>query len=82
GGPLPRTKFFHSTPVALDGCSFAALRHGMAGQAGYEFIGPWEHAARVHDAFVEAGEPLGLVRVGALAYATPSVESGWIPSPT
>ncbi|MBY8865880.1 aminomethyl transferase family protein [Streptomyces sennicomposti] len=82
GGPLPRTKFFHSTPVALDGRSFAALRHGMAGQAGYEFIGPWEHAARVHDAFVEAGEPLGLVRVGALAYATPSVESGWIPSPT
>jgi len=53
----------------------------MAGQAGYEFIGPWEHAAHVHEAFLKAGEPLGLVQVGALAYTTPSVESGWIPSP-
>lgn len=81
GAPIPETKFFHATPVTLDGRAFKALRHGMAGQAGYEFIGPWEHAAHVHDAFLTAGEPLGLIQVGALAYATPSVESGWIPSP-
>ena len=81
GAPIPETKFFHATPVTLDGRAFRALRHGMAGQAGYEFIGPWEHAAHVHEAFLKAGEPLGLVQVGALAYATPSVESGWIPSP-
>ncbi|MFG2953666.1 aminomethyl transferase family protein [Streptomyces sp. NPDC048291] len=81
GGLLPETKFFHSTPVTLDGRTFRALRHGMAGQAGFEFIGPWEHAAYVHEAFLKAGEPLGLIQVGALAYATPSVESGWIPSP-
>ncbi|WP_405923217.1 aminomethyl transferase family protein [Streptomyces sp. NBC_00035] len=81
GGPLPETKFFHSAPVALEGRQFRALRHGMAGQAGFEFIGPWEHAAYVHEAFLKAGEPLGLVQVGALAYTTPSVESGWIPSP-
>ncbi|MET8029138.1 hypothetical protein ABZV51_35210 [Streptomyces avermitilis] len=80
GGPLPKTKFFHSAPVSLDGRAFRALRHGMAGQAGFEFIGPWEHAAYVHEAFLTAGEPLGLVQVGALAYTTPSVESGWIPS--
>ncbi|WP_406150780.1 aminomethyl transferase family protein [Streptomyces sp. NBC_01012] len=81
GGPMPDTRFFHSAPVVLDGRRFKALRHGMAGQAGYEFIGPWEHASYVHEAFLRAGEPLGLVRVGALAYTTPSVESGWIPSP-
>lgn len=81
GGPLPTTRFFHSAPVSLDGRAFRALRHGMAGQAGFEFIGPWEHAAYVHEAFLKAGEPLGLVQVGALAYTTPSVESGWIPSP-
>ncbi|MFJ3778285.1 aminomethyl transferase family protein [Streptomyces sp. NPDC090075] len=81
GAPIPETKFFHATPVTLDGRAFKALRHGMAGQAGYEFIGPWEHAAHVHEAFLTAGEPLGLIQVGALAYATPSVESGWIPSP-
>ncbi|MFD6274417.1 aminomethyl transferase family protein [Streptomyces sp. NPDC060209] len=80
-GPLPETKFFHSTPVSLDGRDFKALRHGMAGQAGYEFIGPWEHSDYVHEAFLKAGEPLGLIQVGALAYTTPSVESGWIPSP-
>ncbi|MFJ9541406.1 aminomethyl transferase family protein [Streptomyces sp. NPDC101225] len=81
GVPLPETKFFHSAPVTLDGRTFHALRHGMAGQAGFEFIGPWEHAAYVHEAFLKAGEPLGLIQVGALAYTTPSVESGWIPSP-
>ena len=81
GGPLPETKFFHSSPVTLDGMNFRALRHGMAGQAGYEFIGDWEHAEPVKEALIRAGEPLGLVLVGALAYATPSVESGWIPSP-
>ncbi|MHA5052893.1 aminomethyl transferase family protein [Streptomyces sp. SD15] len=81
GGPIPQTKFFHSTPVTLGGRALKALRHGMAGQAGFEFIGPWEHAGYVHEAFLKAGEPLGLVQVGALAYATPSVESGWIPSP-
>lgn len=81
GGPLPETKFFHSAAVSLDGRALRALRHGMAGQAGFEFIGPWEHSAYVHEAFLKAGEPLGLIQVGALAYATPSVESGWIPSP-
>ncbi|MGH1556440.1 hypothetical protein ACRAWF_45875 [Streptomyces sp. L7] len=35
----------------------------------------------MHEAFLKAGEPLGLMQVGALAYTTPSVESGWIPSP-
>ena len=39
GGPLPETKFFHSAAVTLGGRHFRALRHGMAGQAGYEFIG-------------------------------------------
>ena len=81
GGPMPPVKFFHAAAVELGGRRFKALRHGMAGQAGWEFIGPWEHAAAVQDALLAAGEPLGLVRVGALAYTTPSVESGWIPSP-
>jgi vanillate/3-O-methylgallate O-demethylase len=81
GGPLPPAKFFHSVPVTLDGRAFAALRHNMAGQDGYEFIGQWEHAAFVKDTLLTAGEKFGLVRVGALAYASASVESGWIPSP-
>jgi len=81
GGPLPPAKFFHTIPVALGGMNFSALRHNMAGQDGYEFIGPWEQAAAVKEALMRAGEEFGLVHVGALAYASASVESGWIPSP-
>jgi len=64
GGPLPPSKFFHSIPVTLDGREFAALRHNMAGQDGYEFIGPWEHAEAVKDALLTVGEKFGLVHVG------------------
>ncbi len=81
GGPLPPAKFFHSVPVTLDGMSFRALRHNMAGQDGYEFIGDWAHAAAVKEKLLSTGEQFGLVHVGALAYASASVESGWITSP-
>jgi glycine cleavage system aminomethyltransferase T len=81
GGPLPPAKFFHSIPVSLGGRDFQALRHNMAGQAGYEFIGSWEHAAAVKELLLSAGSRFGMVQVGALAYASASVESGWIPSP-
>lgn len=81
GGPLPDTKFFHSTLVTLAGAEIRALRHGMAGQAGYEFIGDWTDAAAVKDALMSAGDGLGLLHVGALSYPTAGLESGWIPSP-
>lgn len=81
GGPLPRTRFFHSTRVVLAGRRLRALRHGMAGQPGFEFIGDWHDGEPVKEALLLAGAPLGIVRVGALAYATANVESGWIPSP-
>ncbi len=82
GGALPETKFFHAAAVSLDGRSFRALRHGMAGQAGYEFIGDYADGAHVKGALLKAGAEFGLVQVGAMAYATNGVESGWIPTPT
>jgi glycine cleavage system aminomethyltransferase T len=81
GGPLPPVKFFHSVPVTLAGRRFRALRHNMAGQDGYEFIGDWQDGAAVKEALLTAGEPLGLVHIGALAYPTSGVESGWIAAP-
>jgi vanillate/3-O-methylgallate O-demethylase len=81
GGPLPPAKFFHSVPVTLDGRPLRALRHNMSGQDGYEFIGDWADAKAVKDIFLTAGEEFGLVHVGQWAYASASVESGWIPSP-
>jgi glycine cleavage system aminomethyltransferase T len=77
GGPLPPAKFFHSIPVTLDGRNLRALRHNMSGQDGYEFIGDWAYAAEVKEIFLAAGAQ----HVGAWAYASASVESGWIPSP-
>jgi len=82
GGPLPDIAFFHSQPVTLAGKHIRALRHGMAGQAGYEFIGRYEDHQAVKDALLAAGEPSGIEQVGGLAYFTNGIESGWIPTPT
>jgi vanillate/3-O-methylgallate O-demethylase len=82
GGPLPKTKFFHSAPINLAGRTFHALRHGMAGQPGYEFIGNWADGRFIKDALMEAGQEFGLIHVGAMAYATNGIESGWVPTPT
>jgi vanillate/3-O-methylgallate O-demethylase len=82
GGPLPATKFFHSTRVELNGRRFRAFRHGMAGMPGYEFIGDWADAAAVKEAILKAGAAFGLVHVGGKAYYTNGIESGWVPTPT
>ncbi|MFT4211166.1 MAG: aminomethyl transferase family protein [Microbacterium sp.] len=82
GGPLPEVKFFHSVPVELAGARFRALRHGMAGQPGYEFIGQHADHDAVKEALLVAGAASGIVHVGALAYATNGIESGWISTPT
>lgn len=81
GGPLPVTKFFHTTYVTLAGKTFRALRHGMAGQPGYEFIGDYADHVAVKDALIAAGEQFGLELVGSQAYPTAQAEGGWIPAP-
>ncbi|MFD7811522.1 aminomethyl transferase family protein [Streptomyces sp. NPDC059785] len=81
GGPLPGTKFFHASDVSLAGKTFRALRHGMAGQPGYEFIGDHADHAPVKEALMKAGEQFGLELVGSLAYPTAQAEGGWVPAP-
>jgi syringate O-demethylase len=58
-----------------------ALRHGMAGQPGFELVGPYAEGDAVRDAIVNAGEEFGLRLVGGRAYSSNTLESGWIPSP-
>jgi syringate O-demethylase len=77
----PDLKFFHMTEVKIAGKTVQALRHGMAGQPGFEFYGPWEEGEAVREALVRAGEEFGLRQVGGRAYSTNALESGWIPSP-
>lgn len=81
GGPVPEIKFFHMDRIRVGGRRVKALRHGMAGAPGLELWGPYEEGEEVRAAIVEAGADLGLTQVGSRAYASNTLESGWIPSP-
>ncbi|HVN08066.1 MAG TPA: aminomethyl transferase family protein [Patescibacteria group bacterium] len=81
GGPAPEIKFFHMGEIRIAGRKVRALRHGMAGAPGLEVWGPYEEREEIREAILEAGREFGLCQVGARAYATNTLESGWIPSP-
>jgi len=81
GHAPPDLKFFNLTSVEIAGKTVRALRHGMAGQPGFEFFGPWDDGEAVRLALVEAGREFGLRSVGGRAYSSNTLESGWIPSP-
>jgi vanillate/3-O-methylgallate O-demethylase len=81
GGPVPEIKFFHMDAIKIRGRSVRALRHGMAGAPGLEVWGPYEEREEIRETIIEAGKEFGLRQVGARAYATNTLESGWIPSP-
>jgi syringate O-demethylase len=81
GTPPPELKFFNLTAANIAGVNVRALRHGMAGQPGWELFGPWEDYEAVHSALVQAGQEHGMRLVGGRAYSSNALESGWIPSP-
>jgi len=79
--PLPDLGFFHFDTTTIDGHEVNLLRHGMAGEAGYEFFGPYDEGEAVKDAVLEAGEAYGIRRLGAESYQTANVLLGWLPLP-
>ena len=81
GHDLPAVKFFHGARLTIAGKPVRALRHGMVGEPGFEFVGPWADREAVHTALVEAGNRHGMVQVGGRAYLTNTLESGWLPRP-
>jgi len=81
GAEVPQTRFFHMADFEIAGLRVRSLRHGMAGQPGFELFGPWAEGPRVLEALLREGEPLGLVRVGSKAYSSANLESAWVPSP-
>lgn len=81
GGAFPDIKFFRMGHITIAGRQVRALRHGMAGAPGLEVWGPYEQGDEIRSAILEAGKDAGIVAVGARAYATNTLESGWIPSP-
>ena len=81
GGPVPDIRFFNTDAINIAGRKVRAFRHGMAGVAGLEVWGPYEEGEEIREAIIEAGRDFGLHQVGSRAYATNTLESGWIPSP-
>ena len=81
GSPVDQVKFFHMGYVNIGGIQVRTLRHGMAGAPGLEIWGPYEDAERIRNTILEAGREFGLEPVGSRAYASNTLESGWIPSP-
>jgi len=81
GGSVPELKFFQMTTFRIASKTVRVLRHGMVGQPGFELFGPWDEGEAVKAAIVGAGREFGLRLVGARAYSSNTLESGWIPSP-
>ncbi len=81
GGPVEQLKFFNMDHMNVAGERVRTLRHGMAGAPGLELWGPYESYDKVRDTILEAGEEFGMQAVGARAYPSNTLESGWIPSP-
>lgn len=81
GSQVPEAKFFSMVDFTIASTTVRSLRHGMAGQPGFELFGPWVDGEKVRKALIEAGEEFDLVLVGSKAYSSANLESGWIPSP-
>jgi glycine cleavage system aminomethyltransferase T len=81
GAPIPDVKFFGMVSLTIAGRQVRAVRHGMAGQIGFELFGPWDEGAEIHEAILQSGEEFGIRQIGSVAYSTANLESGWIPGP-
>jgi len=82
GGKIDPIKFFTMTEFAVGDHQVRALSHTMVNEPGsesmgLEIFGPVEEGPAFLEAILEAGEEFGLVRGGAYAYYTGSVEAGY-----
>ncbi|MCV9993328.1 aminomethyl transferase family protein [Paeniglutamicibacter sp. ZC-3] len=81
GEPLEQQRFFTMGTMSIAGQQVRTLRHGMAGAPGLEIWGPYDSYDVIREAVLDAGAEFGMVPVGARAYPSNTLESGWIPSP-
>src|SRR5690606_35144309 len=81
GKAAPELKFFNMTRMVIGGKEVRALRHGMAGQPGFELFGPWADGEAVREAVLRASEEFGLLQIGGRADSSNTLETGGAPSP-
>ncbi len=77
GQALAPNGFFKMGEMTVDGTDYKTLQHGMGGAPGLELWGPIEDYDRVKSTILVAGAEFGLRQVGAKAYSSATVESGW-----
>lgn len=75
---LTEIPFFNFDRVTIAGEEIRALRHGMAGEPGFELQGPYESGQIIKDIILEAGAEYGIKRLGTRAYEPLSVKLGWV----
>ena len=80
-GDTPVIKFFHTARVTIAGVEVLVLRHGMAGHAGVEISGQYEHGETVRAAILKAGAEHGLRQGGTKAYFSTLYEQAWVAYP-
>ena len=78
---LPAIPFFGFADLSIGGREVRALGHGMSGETGFEFWGPYEYGEAVRDAVLDAGREFGIRRLGWKSYASGGVPLGWIANP-
>jgi vanillate/3-O-methylgallate O-demethylase len=81
GHPVGDIPFFRVGSLEIAGTPVRALNHSMSRELGWELTGPFEAAAAVKQALIDAGAEFGLREVGGRAYPSMAIESGWFPSP-
>jgi len=67
------------TDFQIAGETCRALRHGMAGEVGFEIFGPWEEGNAVRDAILKAGRNSACCASDRLPILLRTWQSGWIP---
>ncbi len=80
-GELPDISFFDMDVVEVLGHEAFALGHGMAATPGLEIFGPYEHHDEVLASILDAGAAAGIRQLGAKAYKTGKIGSGWLVGP-
>lgn len=80
-GTTSAIRFFRTAKVAIAGVEVLVLRHGMAGHAGVELSGPYEHGEAVRAAILAAGAKRGLRQGGTKAYFSTLYEQAWVAYP-
>ncbi|WP_197488053.1 aminomethyltransferase family protein [Rhodococcus sp. LB1] len=84
---LRDTKYMRLAPITIAGEQVWALRQGMAGEIGFELQGPNEHAQKIYDAVVDAGQEFGIRKLGGrvaminhLEACYPTIATDYIPA--